>query len=161
MKLGYNTNSMAHHDPIQAIELLAELGFQSVALTVDHGLLNPRDSKHRDQLRSIRETLQRHQMSTVIETGARFLLDPAFKHAPTLLDKDAAKVEQRVAFLCHCIDMAAELNSDCVSLWSGAVPAGCDDEQAMTRLGRRAVAGARSRSRIKAWSSDSSPNLAC
>ena len=134
MKLGYNTNSMAHHDPIQAIGLLAELGFRSVALTIDHGLLNPRDANFRDQLVLIRETLQRHQMASVIETGARFLLDPTVKHAPTLLDDDDDKVKRRVAFLCHCIDMAAELNSDCVSLWSGAVPAGCDDEQAMTRL---------------------------
>ena len=134
MKLGYNTNSMAHHDPIQAIELLANIGFQSVALTVDHGLLNPGNDGLTDQLQQVRDSLHRHRMSSVIETGARFLLDPNVKHAPTMLAKNAAEVERRVTFLKHCIDMAAALSSDCVSLWSGAVPDDGDDEQAMTQL---------------------------
>ena len=30
MLLGYNTNGLAHHDPYQAVELLAELGYRSV-----------------------------------------------------------------------------------------------------------------------------------
>ena len=41
MLLGYNTNGFAHHDPAAALELLAEIGYRSVALTLDHGLLNP------------------------------------------------------------------------------------------------------------------------
>ena len=41
MLLGYNTNGFAHHDPFEAIELLAEIGYKSVALTLDHGPLNP------------------------------------------------------------------------------------------------------------------------
>ena len=41
MLLGYNTNGFAHHDPFEAIEVLAEIGYQSVAITLDHGPLNP------------------------------------------------------------------------------------------------------------------------
>ena len=41
MRLGYNTNGLAHHDPLEAIDLLAQIGYQSVALSIDHGLLNP------------------------------------------------------------------------------------------------------------------------
>ena len=41
MLFGYNTNGLAHHDAYQAVELLADLGYRSVALTIDHGLLNP------------------------------------------------------------------------------------------------------------------------
>ena len=76
MLLGYNTNGLAHHDPLDAIELLAGIGFRSVAITIDHGVLSPRDDRWRQQLGELRAALQRHGMRSVIETGARFLLDP-------------------------------------------------------------------------------------
>jgi sugar phosphate isomerase/epimerase len=60
-------------------------------------------------------------MRSVIETGARFLLDPRHKHEPTLLTADAAERSRRVRFLQQAIDIAAELASDCVSFWSGAL----------------------------------------
>ena len=37
MRLGYNTNGLAHHRLTDAIDLLADLGYQSVALTLDAG----------------------------------------------------------------------------------------------------------------------------
>ena len=43
MKLGYNTNGLAHHRLVDAIELLADLGYQSVAITLDAGALDPYD----------------------------------------------------------------------------------------------------------------------
>ena len=41
MFLGYNTNGLAHHDLFDAVELLAEIGYRSVAITIDHGALPP------------------------------------------------------------------------------------------------------------------------
>ena len=41
MRLGYNTNGLAHHRLTDAIELLADEGYQSVALTLDAGALDP------------------------------------------------------------------------------------------------------------------------
>jgi sugar phosphate isomerase/epimerase len=65
-------------------------------------------------------------MRSVIETGARFLLDPRRKHEPTLLSEDRRR---RIDFYKYAIDCAAELGSDCVSLWSGAlaIPLECGD----------------------------------
>ena len=37
MLLGYNTNGFAHHDPFDALAIIAEIGYQSVAITLDHG----------------------------------------------------------------------------------------------------------------------------
>ena len=70
----------------------------------------------------------------MIETGARFLLDARRKHEPTLMTGDPAGRAKRVQFLRHAIDMAAELQSDCVSFWSGILRDVVDDEAAMQRL---------------------------
>jgi sugar phosphate isomerase/epimerase len=73
-------------------------------------------------------------MRSVIETGARFLLDPRSKHEPTLMTADAAERSRRVRFLQHAIDIAAELTSDCVSFWSGVLRETLDDDAAFERL---------------------------
>lgn len=119
MLLGYNTNGLAHHDPFEAVELLADIGYRSIALTLDHGPLNPFADDFTSQLRKMRRLLDRLGMRSVIETGARFLLDSKVKHEPTLVSADADGRRRRVDFLCRAIDAACELAGDCVSLWSG------------------------------------------
>ena len=37
MRLGYNTNGLAHHRLVDAIDLLADEGYQSIAITLDAG----------------------------------------------------------------------------------------------------------------------------
>ena len=58
-------------------------------------------------------------MVSVIETGARYLLDPRHKHEPTLLSATAEDRQIRRDFLKRCVDIAAELHSEAVSFWSG------------------------------------------
>ena len=55
----------------------------------------------------------------VVETGARFLLDPRRKHQPTLLSDAPEDRERRCDFLLRAIDVAQLLGADAVSLWSG------------------------------------------
>ena len=57
MILGYNTNGLAHHELLDAIELLAEIGYQGVAITLDHGALNPCDSALDNQLQKVAAAL--------------------------------------------------------------------------------------------------------
>jgi sugar phosphate isomerase/epimerase len=73
-------------------------------------------------------------MRSVIETGARFLLDPRHKHEPTLVTDDPAGRARRIDFYRWAIDCAAELGSDCVSLWSGTPAAGLSRPRAMDFL---------------------------
>jgi len=134
MRLGYNTNGLAHHDLVQAIGLLGEIGYRSVAITLDHHALNPFEND-RSQLAKVRDVLARYQMRSVIETGARFLLDPYTKHEPTLMTADAGGRERRIDFLCRAIDIAAELTSDCMSCWSGILRDSTAPQLALERLG--------------------------
>ncbi|NQU22154.1 MAG: sugar phosphate isomerase/epimerase [Candidatus Nealsonbacteria bacterium] len=134
MLLGYNTNGMAHHDLFDAVALLVAIGYDGVAITIDHGALPPGDAMLRQNLGRLRRTLEHTRTRSVIETGARFLLDPRHKHEPTLLSADAAGRQRRVNFYKHAIDCAAELGSDCVSIWSGVLRDQIPREQAVERL---------------------------
>ena len=134
MFLGYNTNGLAHHDLFDAVALLAEIGYRGVAITIDHNALPPGDcpdfrvgengtvpfsgaGETGQRIVRLRTLLEKLGMRSVIETGARFLLDPRVKHEPTLLSESPRR---RIDFYKYAVDCAAELGSDCVSLWSGA-----------------------------------------
>lgn len=134
MRLGYNTNGFAHHDPLDAIDVLHDIGYASVALTVDHHLLCPRDRATNAQLNAIRARLDHYEMASAIESGARYVLDPFHKHQPTLVSISKSDRERRIDFLKHCIDLASAFDSDCVSLWSGAALDDAADEILLERL---------------------------
>ncbi len=136
MRLGYNTNGLPHHRLLDAIALLADLGYQSVAITLDVGALDPYQdpSDLNRQILAVRRALEHAQLRSVIETGARFLLNPRQKHDPTLLDPDPARRTIRQDFLIRSIAIARQLGSDCVSLWSGKAPDDPPAEVALDRL---------------------------
>ena len=121
MRLGYNTNGLASHDPFDALVLLADIGYRSVALTLDHGPLSPFADDWVVQRARLKSALGGLGMSSVIETGARFLLNPRVKHEPTLVSVEPRDRQRRIQFLKLAIDAAEFLGSDCISLWSGVV----------------------------------------
>ncbi len=136
MLLGYNTNGLAHHRLADAINLLADEGYASVAITLDAGALDPYDDPGhlRAQIDATRALLDARGLARVVETGARYLLNPRKKHDPTLLDPDPARRALRVDFLRRAVDVARDLEADAVSFWSGAAPDAVDDEAAFDRL---------------------------
>jgi L-ribulose-5-phosphate 3-epimerase len=134
MLLGYNTNGFAHHDPFEAVELLAAIGYKSVGITLDHGPLNPFAADWPVNLERLKAALRRLGMRSSIETGARYLLDPRHKHEPTLISPSEGERQRRIDFLMRAIDAAAYLDSDCVSLWSGARRDDAGDEAMLERL---------------------------
>ena len=87
----------------------------------------------------------------MVETGARFVLDPRRKHFPTLVSDGR---QRRVDLLCTAVDVAVELGAPVVSMWSGAAPA---DEPPRARLG---PAGRRLRARARARRSATAITLA-
>src|SRR5260370_12611264 len=127
MRFGYNTNGFAHHWLEDTLAILAELGYRSVALTLDYHVLNPYEPSLPQRCEALRKKLQSLDLGCVIETGARFLLDPRRKHQPTLLCADAGDRNRRLDFLTHAIEVAQRLNAEAVSFWSGT-PMGIGSE---------------------------------
>ena len=120
MILGYNTNGFAHHRLDDALHVIAELGYRAVALTPDANHLHP-DHTSDAQLRATRALLEKLDLAVVIETGARYVLDPRRKQRPTLIDADAEGRARRLDFLERCARIAAALGDwerlrDAVSL---------------------------------------------
>lgn len=120
MYLGYVTNGWAHHSLSAAIDLLADIGYRGVAITLDHNALNPYGGDLPRELSEIEKLLTRRDLRSVVETGARYLLDPAVKHEPTLVSQRQEDRLRRIDFIKRAIDVAATLGSDCVSIWSGS-----------------------------------------
>ncbi|HET9141478.1 sugar phosphate isomerase/epimerase family protein [Actinophytocola sp.] len=131
MRFGYGTNGFANHRLDDALRVIADLGYDGVALTLDHAHLDPFAPDLGARTAALRRTLAALGLGVVIETGARYLLDPWHKHEPTLLSDARA---HRVQFLRRAVDVAADLGAEAVSFWSGVVPAGLDPRIAWQRL---------------------------
>ncbi len=131
LRFGYGTNGFANHRLADALAILADLGYDGVALTLDHGHLNPYARNAARRVDALAKRLAALGLSVVIETGARYLLDPWHKHAPTLLHDERAK---RVDFLRRAVTIGADLGAEAVSFWAGVKPAEVDDTTAWQRL---------------------------
>ncbi|HPF12886.1 MAG TPA: sugar phosphate isomerase/epimerase family protein [Planctomycetota bacterium] len=135
MILAYNTNGLAHHRLLDALELCAAIGYGGVAITLDVGHLDPYGD-WQDQARDVRMRARDLGLTLAIETGARFLLDPQRKHQPSLLDPDAARAQRRVDFYRRSLEVAHALGAPTLSLWSGSPPSGsrASDSESSERL---------------------------
>jgi sugar phosphate isomerase/epimerase len=122
LRYAYNTNGLSSHRLDDALALLADSGYDGVALTLDVAHHDPFAPELPGRSAALRRRLDGLGLASVVETGARFLLDPRRKHHPTLVSADADDRARRIAFLMTCVDVAADLGSEAVSFWAG-VPA--------------------------------------
>lgn len=153
MFLGYNTNGFAHHRLEDAIEIMARLGYGGVALTPDVNHLDLASVDPGEQIHQTSERLNKHRLKCVIETGARFVLDPLRKHQPTLISPAALERTHRFDYLQWCVAFAPDVNADCVSFWSGAP----DDSASSSELMNRLVEGCK---RLADWAAKRNVRLA-
>ena len=122
--MGYNTNGLPKHSLEESLELAAQNGYSALGLTIDYGLLQPGASQTSEQIQTLQKWKAEQGFRFVLETGARFLLNPNVKHEPTLISPSVVERFQRVEFYKRVIDMAAQIGADCVSIWSGRCPDG-------------------------------------
>lgn len=130
LRYAYNTNGTASHRLDDALSLIADAGYDGVALTLDHHHFDPFEPDCGPRAERLARRLGSLGLGSVIETGARYLLDPRAKHEPTLVTRDPGGRARRVDFLCRAIDIAATLGSEAVSFWAGVPKAGVTREEA-------------------------------
>ena len=145
MRFAFNTNGAANHRLDDALNLIADAGYDGVALTLDIHHLDPFAPDFPGHRRALATRLKELRLGAVIETGARFLLDPRAKHEPTLLTADPAGRARRVDFLTRALEVAADTGADAMSFWAGVPKPGValTDarawlEQGATEIARRA-----------------------
>ena len=127
LRFGYNTNGFAHHKLEDALEIVAEDGYTGVALALDIYHCNPFTVEEADLTR-LRQLLEKLNLRVVIETGARYLLNPRRKHYPSLVSAEGRQI--RIEFLRRAIDIGAALRAECVSFWSGVAEPEVSEHQA-------------------------------
>lgn len=133
LRFGYGTNGMHSHRLEDALTVLADLGYDGVALTLDHLHLDPYRPNLAGRVARIGHRLDELGMSVVVETGARYILDPLRKHHPTLLHP-GPDASRRVDYLHRAVEVAADLGAEAVSFWSGSLPDGVEEDRAWVRL---------------------------
>lgn len=126
MLLGYQTNGLQNHRLADALQLLAEHGYRAVGITPDTCHLDPAVTSDAD-LAVVARQLRDLNLAPVVETGARFLLDPRHKHEPTLMTVDRAARARRLDFYSRSAAMAVRLGASVVSFWTGIDRAPGDD----------------------------------
>ena len=131
LRYAYVTNGLVGHRLEDALRLLADCGYDGVALTLDHVHFDPDAPLMGSRAASLRALLGELGLACVVETGARFALDPRRKHFPTLLSEGR---NRRVRTLTRAVDVAAELGAPVVSMWSGVAPANLAPAVAWERL---------------------------
>jgi len=118
MLLGYHTNSLQNHRLADALALLAANGYRAVAITPDTCHLDPATTTDRE-LDEVARQLRDLGLLPVMETGARFVLDPRVKHEPTLMTRDPAARQRRLDYYRRVAAMGARLGARVVSFWAG------------------------------------------
>jgi len=134
LRYAYNTNGLTSHRLADALSFLADTGYAGVALTLDVHHLDPFADDafaHAERVRSRCDALG---LGVVVETGARFLLDPRVKHEPTLVNPAPEGRARRLAYLRRACDLAELLQAEAVSFWAGVPQPGVDRDEAWSWL---------------------------
>ncbi|GIW72239.1 MAG: xylose isomerase [Planctomycetota bacterium] len=130
LAIGYNTNGFAHHTLEDCLAILADLGYDGVALTLDVHHLDP-FATSAAEVAALARRLDALGLRRVVETGARYVLDPRRKHWPSLVSEGR---ERRVALLARAVAIGAELGAEAVSVHSGPAEPGLPAAEGWERL---------------------------
>lgn len=130
LDFAYNTNGFAHHALGDALEIISDLGYRGAALTLDVHHLDPLRSSS-GEIDSLKGRIDSLGLRSVVETGGRYLLDPRRRHHPTLVSEGR---ERRIDLLLRAVRIAARIEAEAVSIWSGAPDPAAGGKETRRRL---------------------------
>lgn len=119
LRFAYNTNGCANHRLDDALELVAESGYQGIVLTLDHHHFDPFRDDYEAAAERLGARLAELDLSAAIATGAYYLLDPREKHEPTLLHPSEEGRQRRIDLLGRAITIARICNAEAVTFFAG------------------------------------------
>ena len=132
LRFGYGLNGFTDHRLGDALAVLADLGFDGVALTLDHAHLDPLGPGLAQRVAHAAALLRLHGLDVVVETGGRYVLDPRRKHHPTFVSDEGR--QRRIDLVDTALRIAPDLGARVVSCWSGTLPSSATAEQGRDRV---------------------------
>jgi D-psicose/D-tagatose/L-ribulose 3-epimerase len=134
LRLAYNTNGCQSHRLRDVIAMLARNGYEGLALTIDSMHFDPYTSDFEARAEALGRELKDLGIGLVVETGARFILNPFKKHEPGLMDPDPEQRARRVEYLRRCTTIAAAAGGDRICFFSGRVPITASEDDSLRRF---------------------------
>lgn len=121
LRFSYNTIGCSNHTLSDALELISEAGYQGVTLTLDVHHMNPFEDGYERAAEALRGTLEAADLALVVDTGARFLLDPRERLEPSLLSPSEEGRARRLDFIRRAIRICEICSGEAVTFTAGRV----------------------------------------
>ena len=121
LRFSYNTIGCSNHTLTDALELISEAGYQGVTLTLDVHHMNPFEDDYERAAESLRGALEAADLALVVDTGARFLLDPRERLEPSLLSPSEEGRARRLDFITRAIRICEICSGEAVTFTAGRV----------------------------------------
>jgi fructoselysine 3-epimerase len=138
MRLSFSTNAFVRTSVFEAIENIASAGYEGVELLADAPHLFA-DSVSTSDMARIKGILSQTGLkvaninaNTAMGYYGREFWEPLFE--PSLANPDPTLRRWRIDYSKKCIDMARELDADCISVTSGKLVSGAGPEKSMDFL---------------------------
>lgn len=138
MKLSFSTNAFVRYSVSQAVEKIADIGYEGVELLADIPHLYVHSVTNRDMDR-LREALDRSGIevaninaNTAKGYYGRNFWDPLFE--PSIANPNPSLRKWRIDYTKKCIDLARAIGSPAVSITPGRMIPGTTPEQSMDFL---------------------------
>lgn len=119
LRFSYNTIGCSTHSLASALELISEAGYQGVTLTLDVHHMNPFDDDYERHAESLSKALSAADLSLVVDTGARYLLNPRERLEPTLLSADESGRALRLEYITRAIRICEICGGEAVTFAAG------------------------------------------
>ncbi|MEM9222464.1 MAG: sugar phosphate isomerase/epimerase family protein [Pseudomonadota bacterium] len=121
IRFAYNTIGATNHRLSDAIDLIADAGYQGVTVTIDCNHLDPFSEASAAQIDVLAGALEAADLAVVLDTNARFVLDPRQRHEPTLLTPSPDGRKQRIELIRRAIDIAKRCRGEAVTFTAGKI----------------------------------------